>query len=190
MTRTQFRNAIIALVAALIVSGGVLALIGQNPIMNAFSSHQDSKPAKDYYLIGTEKSGVQVKQQWGMDDDKHPMQVGAPTIKVVGTPTINNMCQGAIAVNNYAADNPADEAKGLQKYCDDATTADKNGDTFGCSDALTKLAQATNTGYKGSYRIAGAFNSNTVAEACHDGLALDEYKRLGIKNVPIVTDQD
>jgi len=123
-----------------------------------------------------------------MDDDKHPMQVGAPTITVVGIPTINNLCAGAIAVNSYAADNPTDEAKSLQKYCNDATAWDAKGNTFECTGSLIDLAQSVNTGYKGAYRLAGAFTNTTVSTACHDDRALSEYKRLNIGNQPIVTD--
>jgi hypothetical protein len=184
MSRTTVRNTLAALAAAVMLTLGLLVATGNNP----FASNQDTKADKGITLIGTKDSGVLVTEQWGKADNGDRIHTGAPTIKVVGTPTIKNLCDGAIAVNNYAADNPESEANYLRQYCNQATEANAKKSTFVCTGALVDLAENVNNGYKGAFRLAGAFTNTTVSAACHDDLALSEYKRLNIGNQPIVTD--
>ncbi|HET8671201.1 MAG TPA: hypothetical protein VFM05_11400, partial [Candidatus Saccharimonadales bacterium] len=75
-------------------------------------------------------------------DDTRTREIAPPKVSLIGMATIANLCEAAIIVSIYGADNPAERREWLQGYCVRADEARNRRETPGCISALSKLAQA------------------------------------------------
>lgn len=152
------------------------------------SSNPVPPPARnDANSVSVLQGNLLLVQQIGDDGHGHQIHTGAPVAVIVtGTPTIDDLCRAAVAVNSYGADHPEQEAASLRNLCQQAQANLDSKNYDNCSQDLIHLGRNVNTSYNGHYRLDLAFTNGNIDRACSNDVSYGNDLRSSTLNESVL----
>ena len=154
-------------------------------ILVMLSTPSPAKPLPAYADANTVSSrmgNVLLVQQTVTNESGAPAYIGAPmAVLTTDSPTVDDMCNAAYAVNSFSSFNVQRDNAGLFTYCRQAKMDLRDRSYHDCVQDLTTMGRMVYNGAYGSgnYLLDSVFTNGHITRACHDDVYFGYYLRNG-----------